>query len=170
MKTFIITGPESSGKTVLSQSLAQHFDAILIPEYARYYLNSISRDYTSADVIEISRHQSRTWWTHVLYDDKLIFIDTWNIVIYTWLNYKYNLVPDFVKASLNFWRKDCHFLLCKPDIPWTPDPLRENPHNREELYKMYIEVLERYGLSYSIIMGENRLEQAVNIVEEVKRN
>ena len=24
-----------------------------------------------------------------------------------------------------------YYLLCRPDIPWEPDPLRENPFDRE---------------------------------------
>jgi nicotinamide riboside kinase len=50
--------------------------------------------------------------------------------------------------------------LCAPDIPWEPDPLRENPLNREMLFGLYLEQLEKYGRNFTILTGhlENRQE------------
>jgi nicotinamide riboside kinase len=53
-----------------------------------------------------------------------------------------------------------HYFLCAPDIPWEPDPLRENPLNREMLFGLYLEQLEKYGRNFTILTGhlENRQE------------
>ena len=47
-----------------------------------------------------------------------------------------------------------HWLLCRPDIPWEPDPLRENPHDRDRLFAVYEDALRRLERPYTIIEGE----------------
>ena len=32
-----IVGPESTGKSTISKGLAQHYQTLWVPEYARYY-------------------------------------------------------------------------------------------------------------------------------------
>ena len=57
-----------------------------------------------------------------------------------------------------------YYLLCAPDIPWEPDPLRENGgHMREKLFHLYMQVLETHKLRYEIISGpgEERLSKAI---------
>ena len=48
------------------------------------------------------------------------------------------------------------YLLCKPDIKWEEDPLRENPNNRLELYKIYKEEIKRLNHDYYIVKAKNR--------------
>ncbi|NJK84851.1 MAG: ATP-binding protein, partial [Bacteroidales bacterium] len=45
----VITGPESTGKTVLTEELAAHYHTVFIPEYAREYILHLNRSYTYAD-------------------------------------------------------------------------------------------------------------------------
>ena len=52
-----ITGPESSGKSVLSKQLAEHFNAGWVPEYARNYLENQGGDTTLSDLVTICRGQ-----------------------------------------------------------------------------------------------------------------
>jgi nicotinamide riboside kinase len=51
-------------------------------------------------------------------------------------------------------KKDFDFyFLCKPDIPWIYDPLRESPNEREELYKIYYDTLTNYKLNFYVLEG-----------------
>ena len=36
----VMFGPESTGKTTLSQQLARHYNSVWVPEYARDYLQN----------------------------------------------------------------------------------------------------------------------------------
>ena len=58
-------------------------------------------------------------------------------------------------------------LLCRPDIPWEPDPLRENPHDRDRLFAVWEREMQALGLPYTIIEGteEERMRAAMNIAE-----
>ena len=47
----IVTGPESTGKTVLCEYLAEFFKGVCVPEYARFYVEQLGRPYTKRDVI-----------------------------------------------------------------------------------------------------------------------
>ena len=59
-----------------------------------------------------------------------------------------------------------HYLLCAPDIQWSPDPLRENPHDRERLFELYQSDLLCRKLPFTKIAGtgEQRFDCAVSAV------
>ena len=61
------------------------------------------------------------------------------------------------------------WLLCKPDLPWEPDPLRENPDDRERLFERYEELLDQLGKPYAVISGAGELRTllAIGFVEGI---
>jgi len=61
-----------------------------------------------------------------------------------------------------------HYFLCKPDIPWEEDPLRENPKDRERLFFIYENQLKELNLPYSILFGN--IDQRQKRMEEVLDN
>lgn len=53
-----VVGPESSGKSTLSQALAQELHAPWVAEYVReYFAHKGSSDYELADIVAIARGQ-----------------------------------------------------------------------------------------------------------------
>ncbi|MFW6202927.1 MAG: AAA family ATPase [Marinilabilia sp.] len=46
MVSFVITGPESTGKSDLAMRLSEHFNGLVVKEYARQYVENLSGDYT----------------------------------------------------------------------------------------------------------------------------
>jgi nicotinamide riboside kinase len=63
------------------------------------------------------------------------------------------------------------YLLCDIDLPWQADPLREHPQQREALFQLYQQELEKLGVNYKIIRGsgEQRLSNAISAIEETFR-
>ena len=57
IKRILITGPESTGKSDLSEYLARHFSGSFIPEYAREYIEKLQRPYRYEDVVTIAEKQ-----------------------------------------------------------------------------------------------------------------
>ena len=45
------------------------------------------------------------------------------------------------------------YVLCKPDIPWEEDPLRENEDDRDKLFVRYEQLLQNLGLKYWVLQG-----------------
>src|SRR5690606_31123528 len=57
MKKVVILGPESTGKSTLSQQLATHYHTEWVPEYARQYLEELGRPYEQHDLLTIAAGQ-----------------------------------------------------------------------------------------------------------------
>ncbi len=160
-----IIGPESTAKSTLSCQLAQHFGGEYIPEYARTYIQSLSYPYTYQDVEAIAHHQIQQLSTSQPLN---LFFDTELIITKVWFLHKYNRCPSFLLEALE--NNPIHFyLLCAPDLPFEPDPLRENPHLRDYLFAWYERELQAQKKPYAIIrgVGPERLQAAIQAVQEV---
>ena len=57
MKKVVIIGPESTGKSTLSEQLASHYKTTWCPEFAREYLKENGTDYSFDDLLNIARGQ-----------------------------------------------------------------------------------------------------------------
>lgn len=148
-----ITGPESSGKTAIAKLLAEKMNGIFIPEFAREYLQNKSH-YFQNDLDDIARGQMKQWQI----EGDLLIADTELTVIKIWSEFKYNNCSEFILDSYENQAFD-HYFLCKPDIPWEPDPLRENENEREELFELYLAELKQMKRPFTILSEnlENRL-------------
>jgi len=161
-----VTGPESTGKTTLAQSLSAHYDCPWVPEYARQYLHETDGKYDYRDLARISKGQYglKAQFEHAM-PEKLI-CDTGQEVLYIWSEYKFGKVDPDIKGKLALQKGALH-LLCKPDITWEPDPQREHPLERNLLFRQYEKLLEHYGLDYNIVdgLGEVRLRNTVALID-----
>ena len=155
MNKIIITGPESSGKTTLCKNLANHFKLACSKEFARCYLEKNGYNYNQSDLLEIAKGQ-------LLSEKNYQILDTDLITIKIWSEYKYESCDSWILEKINEQKLEQRFyLLCKPDIPWQSDPLRENPDNRDELFEIYKMELENLGYNYYIVEGKDRLEDVI---------
>jgi nicotinamide riboside kinase len=151
----IVTGPESSGKTTLSEQLSKHLNLPFSKEYAREYLNTLKRDYNPDDLLKIAKGQLKT-------ENGLQLLDTDLITLKIWSKYKYGSCDKWILTQIEKQKQENRFyLLCKPDIPWQADKQRENSNNREELFEIYKYELENLGHDYFIVEGENRTENSI---------
>ncbi|MCD6346997.1 MAG: hypothetical protein J7L96_06200, partial [Bacteroidales bacterium] len=59
------------------------------------------------------------------------------------------------------------YLLCYPDLPWIPDPVRENSDKRMTLHAQYESEILKLTASYAIVKGQGsiRLREAQNVLE-----
>ena len=60
VKKIVVIGPESTGKSMLCQRLAAHFNTLWVPEYAREYLEKNGPSYTYDDLLTISKGQIKS--------------------------------------------------------------------------------------------------------------
>lgn len=162
-----IVGPESTGKSRLSQELAHHYNTVWVPEYAREYLNELGRPYQKEDLLKIAEGQLRQEDELAASAGKRLFCDTNLIVIKIWSDVKYGECDARIVKWMNERRYDLH-LLTDVDLPWEDDPLREHPEMRERLFELYEAELKTLNVDYKIVCGthEKRLENAVKAVED----
>ena len=157
-----IIGPESTGKSSLGQYLAKRYGATYVPEYAREYVASLHRHYTYEDVCHIARTQieqikdvgSGKWEA-----SDIIFFDTELIVTRVWFDYVYGAAPDWLLSAMQQYKMDT-YLLTYPDIPWIPDPTRENGSDemRLQLFHRYELEIQALDVHYYIIRHTDDLE------------
>ena len=162
MLRFVLTGPECSGKTTLAKSLAEHFQSKYLGEPARTIL-SVSEAYTPKDLLAIFRAYLKR--DDVDFSDKPLFFDTDLQNLFLWWQEKYGPAPRKLCRAYKA-QSERFFLLCKPDLPWVYDPLRENPNDRERLYELYYRDIVDRKLPFAVIEGDGagRLERSIEIV------
>ena len=168
IKRIVILGPESTGKTALCKKLSEYFSTIWVPEYAREYVENLNRPYNYNDLVKISEKQIKEFNNNFNDANKFIFFDTYLIITKVWFQVVYHKYPSWLDNEIKKSKIDL-FLLCNTDIEWEPDVARENPDNREELFNIYKNELEKYNFNYKIISGisEERFEKAVKYLKEL---
>lgn len=162
MKKIAITGPESTGKSSLAESLSLRFAAAWVPEYARTYLEKLGNPYTFDDITAIAKGQAAAEEAASLGNLPFLFCDSDMLVCKIWQEYKYGYCDPWVEKAFQERHYDL-FLLCNTDLPWVYDPLREHPAQRKELFGLYLKALETYNKAFIIISGQGteRLNKAM---------
>lgn len=157
----VVTGPESTGKTTLVNRINEMYGIPTVPEFARTYLeNKSDTQYQFSDleiigkcqnIQEAEAHQS---YPLIICDTDIITVDIWAMEVFA----KPICLP------IQFPEKK-HYLLCKPDIPWEPDPLRENPSDRERLFEVYHKYLQINDLTFEVLDEEGRAHYKILTIE-----
>jgi len=168
MKRIVIIGPESTGKSTLAQGLAFHYDCPWIPEYARSYMEELNRSYTYEDVELIARHQLeelRDFETRFSATAPYLFLDTDLIITRVWFLHVFKREPEWLASVIKNTAADL-YLLCRPDLPWEPDPVRENENLRDYLYQWYMCEIKELSKPFAEIGGEGelRLQHAIQAI------
>lgn len=147
----VVTGPESSGKSTCANLIAQKYALPLVPEYAREYLNEHGSKYSLVDIKNITALQIHAE-AKANEDNGLIICDTDIVTLEIWAIEKFgcslSIVDDLILKK--------HYLLCYPDIPWEPDPLRENPEDRMRLFEQYERYLRILEVPFTVLREEDR--------------
>ena len=164
----VLIGPESTGKSTLAKQLAEHFDAPFVSEVARDYLESRPEmGYEWSDLEKIARLQVKAIKEAVDLNPPILFCDTDLVTLHIWSLDKFDAAIPFVEEHLSKQPANL-YLLCKPDIPWESDPLREDATRRDELYIWNRWVIREMNAAYVEIEGlqNHRIQQAIKVVEE----
>jgi NadR type nicotinamide-nucleotide adenylyltransferase len=175
IKKFVIVGPESTGKSTLSQNLANHFNTEWVREYAREYLEKNGTVYIFENLYDIA--QGQLAGEDALYkkmqddnSDNPMIIDTDMYVIKVWSEFVFNKCDNRILTEITT-RKYDGYILSSTDVPWVKDNLREYPdlETREKLFHFYKEELTEQTTPWIIIKGsyEERTQQAINFVSSL---
>ena len=162
-----VIGPESSGKSTLVQNLAAHFNSPFVSEFARTYLEGKrSPAYDFSDLEAIAHGQLEAMNEASTRADKVVFFDTDLVTLHIWALDKFNKPIPLVEENLRNAKADL-YLVCKPDIPWQPDPLREDSLRRDDLLAWNLDVLKSLEAQAEIITGTGaaRTDMAITSVE-----
>ena len=154
------TGPECSGKSTSAKWLSKELSFEIVEEYAREYLkDNLAYTINDLDLIAAEQFERNS-------SSGSLVIDTEMFVMKVWCEEKYNTCSNQILELLKRQKIDFYFL-CKPDIPWEVDPLRESPLDRDRLFMKYEENLNEQGFDYAVLKG-TVLERQKMIVKTIE--
>lgn len=124
--------------------------------------------YSEPDLLAIAREQQQAEQRQLNQHPDWVICDTDLLVIIIWSEVRFgHCHPEILKTFLQANEQRArHYLLCDHHIPWEPDPLRENPNDRAELFALYEQKLAYFDLPYTVMQGDRmqRLEQALALI------
>jgi len=185
----VLHGPESTGKTWLANLLAEHFNAPVVEEYLRTWVNLQNRLPNVSDIPEITFNRLKLESEISRKNPSLIICDTdeWTTCVYH--THYFNYLPEwlydlakgndglFLKKYQNeewmknpdfLWSSKTLYLLTDTDIPWESDPQREGEQFRNLIFPQFKSILLENNLLYETISGswDERLNACIRAVNK----
>ena len=169
----VLFGPESTGKSTLSELLARHYNTVWVPEYAREYLqdkwNNQRKTCEQKDLIPIAIGQMSLENKLAKKADKILICDTdlLETKFYSEEYYCGFVDPDLDRAATES-QYDL-YLLSYIDTPWEADDLRDRPTQREEMFRAFERALVNNQRPYVILKGrvKERMNTAVQAIDKI---
>jgi len=193
LKKIVVIGPESTGKSTLCEQLAQHYNTLWCPEYAREYLSTHGIKYSYDDLLVIAKGQieleekfesdvrgqtsgvrgqksEESTYSPLITHHSLLFIDTDMYVMKVWCEFVFGKCHPYILDQIAKRKYDL-YLLCNIDLEWKFDELREYPdiETRQKLYYIYKTILLNQHSPWIEIRGdhEQRLQKAIDAVDSL---
>ncbi|MFV0248386.1 MAG: AAA family ATPase [Tenacibaculum sp.] len=167
----VLFGPESTGKTTLAKQLAQHYNTVWVPEYAREYLQKIRdnehRVCQPKDLTPIAIGQMKLENKLGKKAKKVLICDT-NLLqtkVYSEVYFKKYINTEINKAALNNFYHI--YFLTYIDIPWEMDDLRDRPTQRKHMFNAFKRTLNKYDKPYVLLKGnkQTRFKKAIQTID-----
>jgi len=169
----VLFGPESTGKTTLSRRLAQHYNTLWVPEYARDYLqqkwDTEGKVCEPQDLLPIAVGQMALENAYAKKANKLLICDTdlLETKVYSEAYYTGSCDPLLNKFALE---NSYHlYFLTYIDTPWVKDDLRDKPHERTRMFEAFHKALIHYDRPYVLLKGspEERFKIAAKAINQL---
>jgi NadR type nicotinamide-nucleotide adenylyltransferase len=156
VRRIVLTGGECTGKTTLARALAARWETAWAAEAAREVALERGSALGPGDVPviarahvrladEASRAASEAGRSVVFFDQDLL-----STVVYA--RHYYGACPAWVERLAAERRGDL-YLLCRPDLPWAADGVRDRPAAREEIHALFAEALAVSGARVVDVAG-----------------
>ena len=166
IKKIAVVGPESTGKSTICIQLAEHYNTVWVPEYAREYCSALTDPCTWQDEINMFRGQLALEEKLLPQANNILICDTTFITVKIWSDYMFGRSPQEVIDELPKHPYEL-YLLMNIDLPWQEDPLRDFPDMREHFMDVWHKELRALDAEYHLISGSDseRLRNAIQIID-----
>ncbi|WP_411767194.1 AAA family ATPase [Winogradskyella sp. A3E31] len=172
----VVFGPESTGKTTLSRQLADHYNTVWVPEYARTYLqekwNNEQKACEPKDLVPIAVGQMELENTLAKKANRVLICDTdlLETKVYSEAYYQGSCNPLLEKMALeNSYNL---YFLTYIDVPWIADDLRDKPNERARMFRAFEDALQNANKLYVILKGSKnmRFNKAVEHIDRLLKD
>ena len=164
----VLTGSESTGKSVLARELADHYGAVLVPEFAREFASRIGRDIVCEDAAEIARGQIALEDEHASGSSRLLIQDTDLLSTSVYSDHYFNQCEPWIQKLARDRHPDLYLLL-EIDVPWVPDNVRDRGTRRDEMQDLFRKALLASSSPFVVIQGnwEERSARARDAIDQL---
>jgi len=171
VKRIVIMGPESVGKSTLTERLANHFNTNFVEEWGRTIFERNGNYVGLDDFIPISNGRQGIEDIQIRHSNKLIFCDTEDITTYLFSKMyypdEYKRIEEKLLEKLNKKEKYDLYILLKPDCDAIQDGTRQFLDERMKHYDEIKLQLENRNCNFIEIGGdwENRFNESIKIIK-----
>ncbi len=168
VKRIAVIGAESTGKSTLTAKLAQHFQTVIVPEYAETLIMHRGRDLNEDDFKMIAQAQKASEEALVYQARRVLFCDTEIMTTAIWSKMLLGKCPEWLNANARENRYDLYLLL-DTDAAWQEDAHRYGIETQDIFMKSCIKRLEEDQKPYIRLSGswDEKLTAAVTAVEKI---
>lgn len=173
-KRVLILGPESTGKSIIGQNLAQTFETVCVPEYAADWIKrqgTFNFEFNEDLLLRFFEGQMASVQALAPQANRVLIEDSHPITTSVWAEY---LGFHELSKQIDEWCKNQsapdHIFLTHPgQTPWVDDIHRGEETNREWFFQAFEEKLKALGWDYEILKGDwdARNHQAKQSVENL---
>jgi HTH-type transcriptional regulator, transcriptional repressor of NAD biosynthesis genes len=172
VKRVAFMGPESSGKTTLSNDIANFFKTQLVEEYGRTVYEQNGNHVDVEDFITISIGRQKLEDEKRKKADKILICDTEDMTTYylskEYYPNDYQKVEDFLLNEINRKSKYDLYILLKPDFEGVQDGTRIFLNEREKHYQIIKDMLIERSCNFVEIGGSwsERFYQSISQIHQ----
>lgn len=171
MKVVVLTGPESAGKSTLSQALAERFNAPLVSEYVREFIELEQRDTCYADISTIAEQQLKRELAARAQCPPLLLLDTHVLSNKIWSETLFKTSPAWIEQALQALHYDLIALLSADGLAWQADGQRCQPElaERQQFHQQLTHWLQTHQQPVLQLTGtwQARYQQLETAIEQL---
>lgn len=152
VKKVALLGSESTGKSTLTQRLAEHYQTAYVPEMAREVIGH-TNECTYQNLIEIATLQAKEILAKTIVANKLLFSDTELTVTKSYAQFLFGKelqVPHWIEEANRF---DLYLFL-ETDCSFVQDGTRLTEEERETLNESHKIQMKKSSINYKEINGD----------------
>jgi len=162
VRTICLHGPESVGKSIMAEQLADVLGAELVPEYGRAYCERHGTNLRMADLLDMAMVQTDLIAEARARAERWVVADTDALMTAVW--------ADMMLGRRDPWFQEFRdtadlYLLLNIDLPFVDDGLRiyGGEKDRARFFALCLVELERRKLPWTLVSGtgEARVENAL---------
>ncbi len=170
VRRVVILGAESTGKTTLTQALADRYKTTCMLEHGRSYWikHQVGGRLSGVQLVELAREHRALEDRAFAASNGLFFTDTNAFTTLQFCRlYGETVLPELRRMAYDDMSRYDLYLLCGMDIPFVQDGTRQSETTRQAFHADIVSELEGWDQQYHLISGsvEERVAQVSGILE-----
>ena len=164
-----LIGPECTGKTTIAARLAERYQTVWVPEYAREYAAAVARPLVAEDADPIARGQLALEDVLAPSATALLILDTDLLSTFVYARHYYGSAPEWIEPLLPT-RLANLYLLFSLDVDFAPDEVRDPTADRHAIHDAMRSTLDALNARYERVGGawEERVVQVIDAIERAR--